>query len=69
MTRVAVVDDQEMVRDGFSMMIAAQPDMEVAVAAADGQRFLDAVRADPCSTDCRRPVRWPPYRTHPRSSW
>ena len=30
--RVAVVDDQEMVRDGFALMIAAQPDMEVAAA-------------------------------------
>jgi DNA-binding NarL/FixJ family response regulator len=47
MIRVAVVDDQEMVRDGFSMMIAAQPDMEVAVAVEDGQKFLDAVRTDP----------------------
>jgi DNA-binding NarL/FixJ family response regulator len=60
MLRVAVVDDQEMVRDGFSMMIAAQPDMEVAVAAADGQRFLDAVRADPhldvALVDIRMPV-------------
>ena len=58
--RVAVVDDQEMVRDGFAMMIAAQPDMEVAVAAADGQQFLDAVRADPhidvALVDIRMPV-------------
>ncbi len=58
--RVAVVDDQQMVRDGFSLIIAAQPDMEVAVAADDGQRFLDAVRADPridvALVDIRMPV-------------
>jgi DNA-binding NarL/FixJ family response regulator len=58
--RVAVVDDQEMVRDGFAMMIAAQPDMEVAVAVEDGQQFLDAVRADPrvdvALVDIRMPV-------------
>lgn len=60
MVRVAVVDDQEMVRDGFSMMIAAQPDMEVAVAVDDGQKFLDAVRTDPridvALVDIRMPV-------------
>jgi DNA-binding NarL/FixJ family response regulator len=60
MVRVAVVDDQEMVRDGFSMMIAAQPDMEVAVAVEDGQKFLDAVRTDPridvALVDIRMPV-------------
>ena len=58
--RVAVVDDQQMVRDGFSLIIAAQPDMEVAVAADDGQQFLDAVRADPridvALVDIRMPV-------------
>ena len=58
--RVAVVDDQEMVRDGFSMMISAQPDMEVAAAVQDGQQFLDAVRADPhidvALVDIRMPV-------------
>ncbi len=58
--RVAVVDDQEMVRDGFAMMIAAQPDMEVAVAVEDGQKFLDAVRVDPridvALVDIRMPV-------------
>ena len=36
-----------LVRDGFAMMIAAQPDMEVAVSVEDGQQFLDAVRARP----------------------
>ncbi len=58
--RVAVVDDQQMVRDGFSLIIAAQPDMEVALAADDGQQFLDAVRADAridvALVDIRMPV-------------
>ena len=58
--RVAVVDDQQLVRDGFSLILRAQPDMEVAVEAADGQQFLDAVRADPridvALVDIRMPV-------------
>jgi DNA-binding NarL/FixJ family response regulator len=40
-TRVVVVDDQAMVRDGFSALIGAQPDLEVVGAAADG---LEAVK-------------------------
>jgi DNA-binding NarL/FixJ family response regulator len=36
-----VVDDQAMVREGFSALLAAQPDLEVVGAAADG---LEAVR-------------------------
>jgi DNA-binding NarL/FixJ family response regulator len=59
-TRVAVVDDQELVRDGFARILEAQPDLEVAVRAADGQAFLDAVRADPrldvALVDIRMPV-------------
>ena len=38
--RVALVDDQELVRAGFRMMLDAQPDMSVTGEAADG---LDAV--------------------------
>jgi DNA-binding NarL/FixJ family response regulator len=45
--RVAVVDDQQLVREGFAMMVSAQPDMEVAVTAEDGREFVAAVRADP----------------------
>lgn len=40
-TRVVVVDDQAMVREGFSALLAAQPDLEVVGSAADG---LEAVR-------------------------
>jgi DNA-binding NarL/FixJ family response regulator len=36
-----VVDDQELVRDGFAMILAAQEDIEVVGTAADG---VDAVR-------------------------
>jgi len=34
--RVALVDDQELVRTGFRMMLEAQPDMTVVGEAADG---------------------------------
>lgn len=60
MIRVAVVDDQDLVREGFAMILGAQPDIEVAVQAADGRAFLDAVRADPrldvALVDIRMPV-------------
>jgi DNA-binding NarL/FixJ family response regulator len=58
--RVAVVDDQQLVREGFALILGAQPDMEVAVQAADGRQLLDAVRADPridvALVDIRMPV-------------
>ncbi|GGO91029.1 DNA-binding response regulator [Nocardioides phosphati] len=60
MIRAAVVDDQDMVREGFSLILSAQPDVEVALQAADGQAFLDGVRADPrldvALVDIRMPV-------------
>ena len=59
-TRVAVVDDQQLVREGFSLILRSQPDLEVAVEADDGQAFVDAVRADPridvALVDIRMPV-------------
>jgi DNA-binding NarL/FixJ family response regulator len=58
--RVAVVDDQQLVREGFAMILSAQPDVEVAVLAEDGRAFLAAVRADPrldvALVDVRMPV-------------
>ena len=58
--RVAVVDDQQLVREGFAMILGGQADMEVAVQAEDGRQFLDAVRADPridvALVDIRMPV-------------
>lgn len=60
MIRVAVVDDQQLVREGFALILGAQPDIEVAVQAEDGQKFLDAVRRDPgldiALVDIRMPV-------------
>lgn len=60
MIRVAVVDDQDLVRDGFAMILRAQPDIEVAAVVADGRAFLDAVRSDPridvALVDIRMPV-------------
>ncbi|TDV46823.1 response regulator [Actinophytocola oryzae] len=42
--RVVVVDDQELVRAGFSMILDAQPDIEVVAEAADGESAIEAVR-------------------------
>jgi DNA-binding NarL/FixJ family response regulator len=38
--RVLLVDDQEMVRAGFAMILEAQPDIEVAGEAADGEQAI-----------------------------
>ena len=58
--RVAVVDDQQLVRDGFALILASQPDIEVALQVEDGRQFLEAVRADPrvdvALVDIRMPV-------------
>lgn len=43
MIRVAVVDDHEVIRDGFSLILGAQPDIEVGLQAEDGQVLVDAV--------------------------
>lgn len=60
MIRVAVVDDQQLVRDGFSLILRSQPDIHVAAEAADGRQFLDAVRRHPridvALVDIRMPV-------------
>jgi DNA-binding NarL/FixJ family response regulator len=58
-TRVAVVDDQQLVRDGFSLILRSQPDLSVAVEAADGQELVDAVRADPWIDVARVDIRMP----------
>ncbi|GIF71625.1 response regulator transcription factor [Asanoa siamensis] len=60
MIRVAIADDQQLVRDGFGLILRSQPDMHVAAAVADGRQFLDAVRRDPridvALVDIRMPV-------------
>ncbi|MGY0488588.1 response regulator [Streptomyces sp. WG-D5] len=42
--RVVVADDQELVRSGFTMILDAQPDIEVVAEAADGNEAVTAVR-------------------------
>ncbi|GLY52709.1 response regulator transcription factor [Lentzea sp. NBRC 102530] len=44
MIRVVVVDDQEMVREGFSALLAAQDDIEVVGSAGDGVRGVALAR-------------------------
>ncbi|MGW5556963.1 response regulator transcription factor [Micromonospora sp. NPDC003944] len=60
MIRVAIADDQELVRDGFSLILRSQPDIQVVAEAADGRQLLDAVRRDSridvALVDIRMPV-------------
>ncbi|MEV4441043.1 response regulator transcription factor [Streptomyces sp. NPDC049577] len=42
--RVVVADDQELVRSGFAMILAAQPDIEVVAEAGDGVEAVAAAR-------------------------
>ncbi|KAB8183953.1 response regulator [Microbispora catharanthi] len=58
--RVFLVDDQELVRTGFAMILNATPDLRVVGMAADGQTALDALRrpehrADVVLMDIRMP--------------
>ena len=46
MIRVAIADDQAMVRAGFRMIVQSQADMQVAGEAADGQEAIDLVRRE-----------------------
>ncbi|MBB1243116.1 response regulator transcription factor [Streptomyces durbertensis] len=43
--RVMLVDDQVLLRTGFRMVLAAQPDMEVVAEAGDGAEALEILRA------------------------
>lgn len=59
MIRLVVVDDQELVRAGFRMILSAQDDMTVIGEAGDGAealRLLRTVAADVVVMDIRMPV-------------
>lgn len=56
--RVAIVDDQQLVRAGFALVINSQPDMEVVVEAGDGAqalRLLGSYDVDVVLMDIRMP--------------
>ena len=57
--RVLLVDDQQLVRTGFRMILADEPGVEVVGEAADGRAALDAaarLRPDVVVMDLRMPV-------------
>ncbi len=58
-TKCLIVDDQAMVREGFSALLASQPDMEVVGQAANGAQAVSLcleLRPDVVLMDVRMPV-------------
>ncbi|AOD24589.1 DNA-binding response regulator [Rhodococcus sp. p52] len=56
--RIGLVDDQQLVRAGFRMVLESQPDIEVVVEASDGEAAvaeLERVRADVVLMDVQMP--------------
>jgi DNA-binding NarL/FixJ family response regulator len=47
MIKIAIADDQELVRSGIRMILEGEPDMEVAGEAADGQHAFELVQRVP----------------------
>jgi DNA-binding NarL/FixJ family response regulator len=59
MIRVLIADDQAMVREGFSVLLGAQPDIEIVDEAVDGREAVAKVaelRPDVVLMDIRMPV-------------
>ena len=57
--RVILIDDQELVRTGFRMILAGQPDIEVVGEASDGLRGVETaerLRPDVAVMDIRMPI-------------
>lgn len=57
--RVLIADDQDIVRTGLTMLLDAQPDIEVVGAATDGRQAVDLalqLRPDVCLFDIRMPL-------------
>ena len=52
MIAVLLADDQPLLRTGFRMILEAQPDMEVAGEAADGEQAVRADRRAATPTSC-----------------
>jgi DNA-binding NarL/FixJ family response regulator len=57
-TRVLIADDQELIRSGLSLILRAQPGIEVVGTAADGHQAVELalrLRPDVCLFDIRMP--------------
>ena len=57
-TRVLIVDDQEIVREAFAMVLSGDPTLEVVGASADGEAAVEmasALRPDVVVMDVRMP--------------
>ena len=57
--RVFLVDDQQMVRAGFRMLVECQPDLEVVGEAGDGHEAVERLAVTGCDVvlmDVRMPV-------------
>jgi DNA-binding NarL/FixJ family response regulator len=57
--RVALVDDQSMVRDGFARVVRSQPDMELVAVGSNGREAVEIARdlnPDVMVVDIRMPV-------------